>query len=53
MKEKNELSGKVSWQVIDAWVAIPPCNYTWKPFCHVQCPYFKECYPEEYEEDEY
>lgn len=43
---------KVSWRVVDAWLAIPPCNYKDKPYCHVQCPYFYECYPEEYEENE-
>lgn len=50
--QNNDLPGKVSWRVVDAWVAIPPCNGK-KPFCHVQCPYFYECYPpeENYEED--
>lgn len=42
----------VSWIVRDAWRAVPPCNYS-EPFCHVDCPYFYECYPpEEEEEDE-
>lgn len=51
MKEndKNEIPGKVSWQVVDARLAIPPCNYRTNPYCHVQCPYFYECNPEEYE----
>lgn len=43
---------KVSWQIVDAWLAIPPCSYKDKPYCHVQCPYFYECYPNENEEIE-
>lgn len=48
-----EYPDKVSWRVVDAWLALPPCN-PWQenPFCHVQCPYFDECYPEEDYEDE-
>lgn len=46
----DELPGEVSWRIVDAWAAIPPCNYS-KPFCHVQCPYFYECYPEEFEDE--
>ena len=45
--KKNSLPGTVSWRVVDAWNAIPPCSYKRNPFCHVQCPYFYECYPEE------
>lgn len=41
----------VSWQVQDAWLAVPPCNYK-KPYCHVDCPYFYECYPNEYDEED-
>lgn len=47
--KKNSIPGKVSWRVVDAWLAIPPCNYKEKPFCHVQCPYIYECYPELFE----
>lgn len=48
-----KLPDKVSWRVVDAWAALPPCNpFVKHPYCHVQCPYFSECYPEEYEEDE-
>lgn len=36
----------VSYAVRDAWRAIPPCTYKDKPYCHVDCPYFYECYPE-------
>lgn len=53
MKEENKLPGKVSWRVVDAWVAIPPCSYSENPFCHVQCPYFYECYPEDDQKDEF
>lgn len=51
-QEENELPQRVSWRVVDAWLAIPPCNYA-KPYCHVQCPYFYECNPPEddYEEE--
>lgn len=41
-----EIPERVSWRVVDAWAAIPPCNGT-HPYCHVQCPYFYECYPED------
>ena len=48
---ENNIPDKVSWRVVDAWVAIPPCDpASSHPYCHVQCPYFYECYPEEYEE---
>lgn len=47
------LNHKVSWQVVDAWKATPPCNPDKEnPYCHVQCPHFDDCYPEEDEEDE-
>lgn len=46
-KQKREIPGEVSWRVVDAWLAIPPCNYKTDPYCHVQCPYFYECYPDE------
>lgn len=51
-KKDNELPGRVSWAVVDAWLCIPPCNYK-KPYCHIQCPYFYECYliEEDFEED--
>lgn len=51
MKSKFEIPDKVSWRVVDAWLAIPPCNYTDHPYCHVQCPYFYECYPEQFEDE--
>lgn len=52
MKREKKLPGKVGWQVVDAWLAIPPCNYQKDPYCHVQCPYFYECYtPEEEDYD--
>ena len=48
---ESDLPDKVSWRVVDAWVAVPPCAYK-EPYCHVQCPYFYECYPEQFEECE-
>lgn len=43
----------VSWRVVDAWKAIPPCNPSSShPYCHVQCPYFYECYPEDCPQEE-
>lgn len=41
-----------TWRTIDAWTAIPPCTYKSEPFCHVDCPYFYECFPEPTEEEE-
>lgn len=41
---------KISWGVRDAWLAIPPCSYKDDPYCHVECPYFNECYPEDFED---
>ena len=49
---ENDIPDKVSWRVVDAWAAIPPCNYSSHPYCHVQCPYFYECNPEEYDDEE-
>lgn len=40
------------WWVIDAWLAIPPCNNKNEPYCHVDCPYFYECNPPTEEEEE-
>ena len=45
---KREIPEHVSWPVIDAWLAIPPCNGE-HPFCHFDCPYFYECNPPEEE----
>lgn len=51
-KEENPLfTHHASWALIDAWKAIPPCNYSENPYCHVDCPYFYECYPPD-DEDE-
>jgi hypothetical protein len=41
----------VSWRVRDAWLAVPPCNYKENPYCHVDCPYFDQCNPNEEEEE--
>lgn len=50
--EENPLfTHHASWAIIDAWLAIPPCNYSENPYCHVDCPYFYECYPPD-DEDE-
>lgn len=48
----RDIPCKVSWRVVDAWYAIPPCSYTEDPYCHVQCPYFYECNQEEQEEED-
>lgn len=50
MKSTEDIPEHVSWRVQDAWLAIPPCSYTTKPFCHVDCPYHYECYPEFYDD---
>lgn len=49
-KKNNDIHKHVSWGVRDAWLAIPPCSYTTKPYCHVECPYHYECYPEYYDD---
>lgn len=36
----------VSWMVRDAWLAVPPCTYD-IPYCHADCPYFYECFPDD------
>lgn len=48
-----EIPDKVSWRVVDAWLASPPCTLS-TPYCHVQCPYYYDCHPEvmESEDDE-
>lgn len=52
-KENSNIpQGHVSWGVRDAWLAIPPCTYKTDPYCHVDCPYFGDCYPPEDHEDE-
>lgn len=48
---KEEIPEHVSWRVRDAWLAIPPCNGT-HPYCHVDCPYYYNCWPEEYFDDD-
>lgn len=50
-----EIPDRVSWRVVDAWYALPPCDPSTKnPYCHVQCPYFDECNPtEDYEDEEW
>lgn len=51
---KKDIPEKVSWRVVDAWLAIPPCApYRSHPYCHVQCPYFYECCPEEFDDEEF
>lgn len=46
-----EIPDKVSWRVVDAWLALPPCTSR-SPYCHYQCPYYHECYPEEMESED-
>lgn len=45
------ITEKVSWMVVDAWLALPPCTLN-TPYCHVQCPYFPECHPDEMEDED-
>ena len=52
MTEPEIPNYKVSWQVVDAWTCKPPCEHIDRPYCHVQCPYFYECYPNEDETDD-
>lgn len=47
----TDIPEHVSWRVIDAWLCIPPCNYS-NPYCHVDCPYFYECNPPEEEDSD-
>lgn len=44
-----DIPDKVSWRVRDAWMEVPTCDYTEYPFCHIDCPYFYECYGDEEE----
>lgn len=43
---QKDIPDHVSWRVRDAWLAIPPCVGS-HPYCHVDCPYFNDCNPEE------
>lgn len=53
MSKKNDIPNfHVSYAVRDAWAAIPPCSYKENPYCHVDCPYFYDCWPEEDEEED-
>ncbi len=49
MTKVEEMNHHVSCGVRDAWLAIPPCTGK-EPYCHVDCPYFSECYPEDFED---
>lgn len=49
-KMEKDIPDKVSWMVVDAWKAIPPCVGA-HPFCHAQCPYYQDCYPEDYDDE--
>lgn len=50
-KDENTNSDVPQWRasyaVQDAWLCTPPCTYRQNPYCHVDCPYFYECYPDE------
>lgn len=46
-----EIPDRVSWRVVDAWLALPPCTSR-SPYCHYQCPYFQECHPDEMESED-
>ena len=48
-KTKQQVPDHVSWAVQDAWLSIPPCTYSENPYCHMDCPYHYECYPDFYE----
>lgn len=50
MDSNNKIPDKVSWRVKDAWLAIPPCTYTKEPYCHRDCPYHYDCWPEYYDD---
>lgn len=52
MDKRHVIPEHVSWRVVDAWLAIPPCSYSEHPYCHVQCPYHYECYPEDYDDED-
>ena len=48
MKQKAIIPEKVSWRIVDAWLVMPPCTLSEEhAYCHVQCPYYHECNPEE------
>ncbi len=47
----KDIPDKVSLRVVDAWKALPPCTGA-RPYCHVQCPYFYDCYPEDSDDNE-
>lgn len=47
----RDIPDHVDWRVRDAWLCIPPCNYS-EPYCHVDCPYFGDCNPPEEEPDD-
>ena len=39
-----------SHSTYDAWKVSPPCYHDKE--CHGDCPYYMECYPEEYDDDD-
>lgn len=43
---KREIPEHVNWRIQDVRLAILPCTYD-EPYCHVDCPYFTECNPDE------
>lgn len=55
MKKADEPENpeRVSWEVVDAWAAKPPCEHPDHPTCHVLCPYFDECNTEEDPEEDW
>lgn len=47
-----DIPGRVSCVMVDAWKVVPPCDPAHEhPYCHWQCPYYNECYPNEEEDD--
>lgn len=46
-----ELPEKAIRRVFDGWLALLPCT-SGLIHCHVQCPYFADCYPEQTESED-
>lgn len=36
----------------DAWKIKPPCELQTEPYCHGDCPYHGDCWPEEEDEED-
>lgn len=50
---KKVARGRAGRAQRDAWKIKPPCQSEIDRYCHDDCPYYGDCWPdEEYEEDE-